>query len=150
MGGDEPQIGRGACMTGVKLIAVIVIVLVIVGLILVVISRRVNGSAGGAPHRKKAALAKLGSWLAGTGALYGLLYYFLDVRGGSETTSVRVRLLVSAVCVVVGFVLMKVGQRAKKRASGAANRKADLAAEVGYWVLAAGCAYIVIHSLFGL
>ena len=137
-------------MTGVGVMVVIVSVLLIVGLILMVVSRWAHKSAGGGPDRKKAAMAKVGSWMAGTGVLYGLLYYFLDIRGGSETTSVRARLLVSVACLIVGFVLMRVGQRAKKKTDGAANRRADLTAEVGYWVLAAGCAYLLVHWLFGL
>jgi preprotein translocase subunit SecG len=131
-----------------EVMVLIAVAFVVVGLVLAIIGREAKKRAGGISDRKGARLAKIGSWMAGTGAIYGLLSYFFGIRGGTSTVSVKARLLITIIFLIVGYVLMRLGQKGQKRAGETPNRNADLTAEVGYWIMAAGCAYLVLYWLF--
>jgi hypothetical protein len=135
-------------MTSIEVMVLIAVVFVVVGLVLTIIGREAKKRAGGISDRKGNRLAKIGSWMAGTGAIYGVLSYFFGIREGASIVSVKARLLVTIICLIVGYVLMSVGHKAQKRAGETPNRKAALTAEVGYWIMAAGCAYLVLYWLF--
>lgn len=54
------------------------------------------------------------------------------------------------VFMIVGFILMAIGQRANKEASKFPNPNKTPLARVGYWMLAVSGAYFLIHLIFGV
>lgn len=94
-------------------------------------------------------MSGIGSRMAGLGTLFGLLCYFLGIRGGIRTIPVKTWVVISIVCLIVGFVLMRVGLRAKKRSTGTLDRRAIFVEEAGSWPVAPGSALVALFYLFG-